>query len=487
MLTLDYDPAVLAALQAAFPTPPNHAKQQLEKYIRLLEREMRRSLLQRTEYERKLGAYTIPSKTLTDKSPTLGNKIARVHAWLRDSGFGLLKILNKDRANNIFKEISLFAPTDFLIIKQRNLLDELRKMSGSELSNYVDTLTHDWEEIISGNYADFSLVDTKNPLYLTSEIDIDSLKNYMRSIVNQKTTLSRINEEVSLDQAENVLRVAQFFNGFLPQKIIKKPFGRTYYEGTSVVSVSKELRMAFLGDSWEYDCKSCSTAWKMGFANEWHSLKKKRLLTVREKFCAMTLFLEDKESFFHHVANQVFINLNQKDYKKILKEAMTALGFGAKLGTGKWLGMNGEEKITSLYEVFNKDMAELTRFVNCDLVKEFNKEQQILNKYIVAKFSVDSQWHQEMEKEIKRKKMKVPFSPSQKIVWLFQHAETIMMDTVRDELLYLKKTVLANVHDAIVIREQLSEKELTHIEQLVRVKTNISYFALGETQYQRIV
>jgi hypothetical protein len=284
-----------------------------------------------------------------------------------------------------------------------------------------------------------------------------------------------------------VLRVAQYFNGILPQKINKKPFGRTYYVGTSVVSVRKELRMAFLGDSWEYDCKSCSTAWRMGFANEWHSQKKKRLLTVRQKFCAMTLFLEDKESFYNHVASKVFTNPSEPECNKILKEAITAIGFGAKLSTGKWNDMHGEEKITSLYEVFDQNMAELTRFVNCDLVKEFNNEQKTLNKYIVDKFSVDAQWHEAMDKERKRKKMKVPFSPSQKVVWLFQHAETIMMDAVRIELSKFKKTLLANVHDAIVIREQLAEKELEHIEQVVKAKTNIGYFALGETRYQRFV
>ena len=111
--------------------------------------------------------------------------------------------------------------------------------------------------------------------------------------------------------------------------------------------------------------------------------------------------------------------------------------------------------------------------------------QQTLNKFIVAKFSSDAQWHVDMERERQRKKMKQPFSQAQKVVWLFQHAETIMMDLVRDELMALKKTVLANVHDAIVIRQRLSASELSKIEQHVRTTTKIGYFALGETRYQR--
>ena len=67
---------------------------------------------------------------------------------------------------------------------------------------------------------------------------------------------------------------------------------------------------------------------------------------------------------------------------------------------------------------------------------------------------------------------------------LFQHAETLMMNLVRDELQKLGKTVLANVHDAIVVRERLTKSELLAIENKVRRKTHVEYFALGETEYK---
>ena len=79
LLTLEYDPSVLAALEAAFPTPANRAKEQLDKYVALLQREMRNSLLHRTEYARKLKAYNVRLTTLMNKSPTLGNRQYRVH------------------------------------------------------------------------------------------------------------------------------------------------------------------------------------------------------------------------------------------------------------------------------------------------------------------------------------------------------------------------------------------------------------------------
>ncbi len=56
-----------------------------------------------------------------------------------------------------------------------------------------------------------------------------------------------------------------------------------------------------------------------------------------------------------------------------------------------------------------------------------------------------------------------------------------MMKLARDELEKLGKTVLANIHDAIVVRERLTASELLKTEKLVRAKTKVQYFALGET------
>jgi len=91
----------------------------------------------------------------------------------------------------------------------------------------------------------------------------------------------------------------------------------------------------------------------------------------------------------------------------------------------------------------------------------------------------------ETQEEEKRKKCK--FTQAQRVVWLFQHAETIMMDKVREELKKLDKTVLANVHDAIVIRERLTDNEREMIEKEVREYTKVEYFALGETEYKTCV
>ena len=161
---------------------------------------------------------------------------------------------------------------------------------------------------------------------------------------------------------------------------------------------------------------------------------------------------------------------------------MTAIGFGAKLTVGSYKAKDGETKFSSLFQVFDENMNLLRRFVDCVIVRQYCDEQTILNKYIVDKFSSDESWLSEMEESRIRRKRK-EYKASQKISWLFQHAETLMMDIVRTEVKKLGKTVIANVHDAIVVRERLSASEISKIQKRVRLLTNVFYFALGEDKY----
>jgi hypothetical protein len=75
---------------------------------------------------------------------------------------------------------------------------------------------------------------------------------------------------------------------------------------------------------------------------------------VRHTFPAMTLYLEDKEAFFNMSFKKSSLNIHAR-LQATIKEAMTALGFGAKLSQGTWRSDAGEESQSSLFEVFDKD------------------------------------------------------------------------------------------------------------------------------------
>ena len=488
MLKLEYSPSVALALMKAFPKYTlQKANLKIEKYVKTLERLMRRAKLNKvSKRSNKKKTYELEATILWDKTGQLGSDKIRIHQWLLANRFAL--VINTNPNYKPSKELAVFKTTKYLTVTDESLLDKLRKMTVQERHVYLDTPSKDDIDEINDDLKDYRALSTQEQKdrYDLAEIDITSVKNYLKKLADGQIFIDYLKQESDADIAEYILRIAQLNNGLLPQLKDKSDFGRNYYKNISVQNVSKRVRETFLGDSWEYDCKSCSASWKMAFAWEQYNSKKRHKVKFQESFSALTLYLEHKFEIVDEVIDhtyQVQYPYSHAYKTKVIKEAMTAIGFGAKLTMGSWRAKDGEIKSSSLLEVFDEDTSLLRRFVDCTIVREYNDEQAILNKYIVNKFSSDTTWLAEMEaSRIKRKRK--PYKQNQKISWLFQHAETIMMKIVRDELQKLGKTVLANVHDAIVVRQQLTASELLAIEQIVRTSTNVQYFSLGETPYK---
>jgi len=74
------------------------------------------------------------------------------------------------------------------------------------------------------------------------------------------TKFSASKRKQYLLQAHVILTVAKDKDGKYYQRKLPSDFGRTYYSGTSVQNVNKELRRAMLGNSWEYDIRSSVVA-----------------------------------------------------------------------------------------------------------------------------------------------------------------------------------------------------------------------------------
>lgn len=490
MLTLEYSPKVTNALMKAFPRyTQEKAEKKLSKYITTLQRMMRRAKLNKQHSRKNRNIYELEAKILWDKTGQLGTPSVSLHKILMDNRVPLVINTNPNRKPN--KELAKFRKTSLLTVKNESLLDLLRSMTSSEVANFLDNPSQDDIDEINDYLKDFRSLSSfqQNELYDIVDVDIDSLKNYIKKLVNRQIFIESFKQDSDADHAEYILRIAQLNNGQLPQLMFKSDFGRKYYKNLSVQNVSKRVREAFLGDSWEYDCKSCSASWKMAFAQEWYDSKKRQSKSFDDSVCGLTLYLEYKSAFFDEVIDRTYLAefpYSHEHKTATIKEAMTAIGFGAKLTMGSWKASDGEIKSSSLLQVFDDDTNLLRRFIDCTIVREYNDEQSILNKYIVEKFSSDATWIAELEASRLNRKRKA-YKGNQKISWLFQHAETKMMDIVRDELQKLGMTVLANVHDAIVVRERLKPKELLAIQESVKLKTSVKYFALGETQYCRSI
>jgi hypothetical protein len=126
-------------------------------------------------------------------------------------------------------------------------------------------------------------------------------------------------------------------------------------------------------------------------------------------------------------------------------------------------------------------LEERKRFLKANEVVQFQKQQARLDKFIISKFIAQCP-HLLSMASLQTKTGRL--ANSKILAWLYQQAETIVMDIVRDELKVRRVAVNAKIHDAIVVGRQLSATEIERIESKVKTITNLSFFGLGETHYQ---
>lgn len=488
MIKIELVDDVYETLKRKQPSLASQIPDLLEKYVANLEDELNNAIVRGRSVEGWLfNAYDISLTNVGNNGGRVWRKgNVRVHKWLVDNGIILFKNLDQIReANSFTKKISLITFTDLVKVVDQENLDALRLKSQSELTDFLNNpLSADVAKLmpVLKNINALPAAARQNK-YHDAPIDVQSLQAYIKQLVtNANNDLNVRQADANNRAAIKILRLAQLNNGVLPQKVNRSDFGRIYYEGYSVQIVNKSLRAAMLGDSYEYDIKSSVISWKMSFAK--NLMQATGLSGDPElEFPGISYYLKDKRAFTQDVINHVFLadcpwSIKKKEDK--IKEAMTALSFGAKLIEASWEDSNGVEQETSIMKILD-DVGERKRFMSSSYVAAFKQDQERLDAFITDVFKKKLT----NLKSIERLQTKRGTSNSKLLSWLYQHAETEIMDFVRAEITMLSKNVIANVHDAIVVRQKLTGAELQNIVQKTQSKFRLDYFDLGEKPYQR--
>ncbi len=488
MIELKIDDKVLPAMQQAFPTPPGRARRALTNYVKALRERLIQSLSRgQSPIEAKMNLFSLSLHELANAGGQIGKQRVRVHAWLRESGLSLVEPVVI--GSNLTGIVSKVKFTDLVELQWHEPEVDANHtvVDGVIFSNdLINDLGERNEEIFNLLYKDISvcLADNRfNEVFDTVDIDIASLQNYIAWLQNEARHYTANKKSHYLFQARLILAVAQHTSGSYYQRRIKSDFGRTYYEGTSVQNVNKELRYAMLGNCWEYDIRSSVVAWKMGFANAFIS-KHVPTSTVAKEFVITLAYLRDKSVFMKNVQTAVFekdCDLPEDLQVKLLKQAFTALSFGARK-TGKgWMNKNGEWENPSLVDIF-KRADERNRFLQDAHVEGFAAEQAKLDTFLYQTAVV--QYPDLLKLPYLQTQSGKPSKP--KIVaFLYQHEETEVMNIVRAAMAECGRTVLANIHDAIVVKQRLSANLKHEIELRMQEQTNNAYWSLGVKQIHR--
>jgi hypothetical protein len=480
--------SVESALQKAFPRPAASAARALTKYVAVVESMLFDALQRgRTPEQLKFDLYAVSMEQLANKGGQIGPKKVRMHKWLRENNLELLQtVVPGSKFTGQYTQVKL----SLLITIQNTLTVPSGSLATATTDEEIDAyLSGDPvsnKALFDHLYPEYGQVwqeEKLAELFHWVPVDIESVKAYLYWVEMESQHIKGAQKDRILRQALSIIGVATFTKGYYVQRIKPSQFGRTYYEGTSVQNVNKDLRRAMLGNCWEYDIRSSVVAWKMGYAR---SLLCDAGLDVdlRKHFPATLLYLEEKADLMATIRYFTFGDTSPvpKDLQPVLlKQAFTAISFGARQTANGWLDASGNWTNPALVDIL-KNGDDRKRFLADKTVKLFIKEQNALDDYLyelVKKHRPDLLQESFLQTDSGRP------SKAKVMAYLYQHGETQVMDIVRRVALTKGHTPIANVHDAIFFKRRLGVDLKTEIEMQMREQTGNPYWHLTPKQLER--
>jgi hypothetical protein len=367
--------------------PVKSASKALAKYVKALEG-LLLNALQRgiSPAHRKMGLYPISLHDLANKGGRIGPLKLRLHKWLKDNNMELVETVEKgSKFSGEYSAVKLsrMVTLDDRLSVSSAAIAQIR--TDRELDSYLTGEATDSRAVFDHLYPELEpcSISGAEAAFHFAPVDIESLKAFVHWIGAGAEFGSNEKRQQILYQAKLVLAVSSINGAKFPQRIKLSPFGRTYYEGVSVQNVHKELRRAMLGNCWEYDMRSSVVAWKMGYARDL-LLQANTDADVRLYFPATTLYLEDKADFMATVRYFTFVGnttLTEDFQMGLIKQALTAISFGAKSTGSGWTDSSGGWKNPALVDIL-KNQSERDRFLADPTVKAFIEEQRALDDFI---------------------------------------------------------------------------------------------------------
>jgi hypothetical protein len=277
-------------------------------------------------------------------------------------------------------------------------------------------------------------------------IDAKSLEHYlMANRADQRGASGEYLEKLkaNLLQAEQIMMVSRSMvaQGHTavpswPHKRTESGYGRYYYTGLSVHTATREVRKAALGSHYSYDINASVYAIKLMVIQD---IYKEMGLEWWGAYTYTKEYLELKSGIRRRLAGHIRA---YPDGEKLVKEALTAIGFGARLQNSSWTDEEGI-KFGALTEII-RNPEDRRRFMEDPWVIKFVAEQTKMTKeiadYYIANGDVDAM-------------MMVPnmmtasgkFRRTQVVVYVYQQMERLVMDH-----LFAGCGEIARIHDCAI-------------------------------------
>ncbi|MBJ7377055.1 hypothetical protein [Sphingobium sp.] len=291
-------------------------------------------------------------------------------------------------------------------------------------------------------------------------VDMENLQNYIDNTEHDLTNnaAGKSSEWVAKVrrnalQAQLVHRIAANLDGQYPQYPKPSVFGRTYYHGLSIQTMSKQVRAAVLGEHFQYDLSAAIYGIKLAIISGIVAKPKERHVENRLDglFTYTKEYLREKDAIRTRLAEQCLTEtpINAAGKLRLVKQAITAIGFGAKTDAGLWY--DGHTPAIAQI-IMNK--ADRERFLNDKFVKNFIVEQDELTEAVVLYLKHVGRF-ETIKQAIKEGKNGKRITDAHILAYLFQHYETELMNDIV-AIAQAEMPVIARIHDAFITSGKLS-------------------------------
>ena len=242
-------------------------------------------------------------------------------------------------------------------------------------------------------------------------------------------------------------------HGFvIPQVVNESLFGRKYYKGLNLQNCPKIVRHAALGPCYEYDLNASVFAWKLDTAHRQLGIPVKQLTYTLE-------YLDSKDKIRERLARSLPIQTTFDKKLKIVKDVMTAVGFGARITTKNacWYDGSGQLVFAAMSKIVKSPEAREVLF-NDPWMQAFANEQVMISKTIFDETKVELQGLEFLQNE------KGNLSQNKVCAYLYQQAERRYINDLTATA-QEQGNLLLVVHDGFYTKVP---QKLAHLKEILK-------------------
>ena len=416
---------IVPAMQAHWPSKKcNHTQVAID-YYQMVKNEITRGIVRADPDQIKLKLIPVNFKKMRDKSSRYGSAGQQKYwfDWFQ-SNFALMQIHQKGYSIGTRGTLTMIKFTKELEIM----------LADQDTANIFKSI---YAEAIDSD-VDFVPIDFK------------SLDNYIKHTSDQLLTLlsndaRQATLKANLKSAKLIKLIAEFCSGELPQIVNNSDFGRRYYRGPNLQSAAKIVRQAALGQCWSYDIEASVFAWKVDTAKE---------IDPKIGLPATLDYLQFKRKKRQHLAKVVFGNCSEHSIRTI-KQAITAVGFGARTTNCVWRLENGQWKTSALKDLIYSNDA-LQRLFADAWFSEFVQEQTAITNLIFNEVKT----HPAIASNKLLRSDRGLISKNRVISWLYQQTESKIIQALANVLEKHGQSMLLLCHDGFYTKQRAPVLEL---------------------------